>query len=68
MTARSASRTVGAMLKIRIAMSNHSLIEAALHSKAPQMTMEVLVVKTGTRRLASAAHGSDGGSGSGGDH
>jgi len=56
------------MLKIRIAMSNHSLIEAALHSKAPQMTMEVPVVKTGTRRLASAAHGSDGGSGSGGDH
>ena len=46
-------------------MSNHSLIEAALHSKAPQMTM---VVKTGTRRLASAAHGSDGGSGSEGDH
>ena len=35
-------------------MSNHSLIEAALHSKAPQMTMEVPVVKTGTRSLAGA--------------
>ena len=31
-------------------MSNHSLIEAALHSKAPQMTMEGPVVKTWTRR------------------